>query len=663
MNFDKNTVIGLLLIFGLFIGFSIWQSPSKEERERMIAQRDSTIKAQEIQRQLDSAIAVQMANTGVNAPEDLGIQAQLSKDSTFTQLSTEEQSEKIDSVKKANQIATYGGLGAHTIGKETSFTVETDLAIYTFNNKGGQLSAVQLKDYKVYNKDKSAAPLVNLFQSNLSGFNLPLILANGKTLQTQDTYFEVDAKNTKISGEETATISMKLKGSNPNSYIEYVYVIKGNDFMTDFRINMVDIGNELQKNADLVLNWYQTVHSQEKDATIERTKSTIFYSRDGKVRDLGFGSSEDDIIEKPLKWIGFSQQFFTTTLISDGEFTGKIKLETQSIDKADDPNIRSFFTSIPLKYAGAGSESYKMHIYAGPKDYKILKEYDIELEEQINLGWAIFRWINTLFIINIFQWLDSYHLNYGLIILILTLLVKIILSPITYKTFVSSAKMRALKPDIDELNEKHKDDDPMKKQQALMGLYNKAGVNPLAGCIPALLQMPILFALFTFFPSSIELRGESFLWADDLSSWDSIYEFPDGFSIPMYGAHISLFAILMTITTVMYTKMSQNMAAMSGPQAVQMKIMMYVMPVVFLVFLNSYSAALSYYYFLANAINIIQTLVIRYFIIDENKLREQIEINKARPESAKKKGGFAAKLEEMQKIQAQRADELKKKKK
>lgn len=661
MNFDKNTLFGLLLIFGIVIGFSIWQSPSKEERQQMVEQRDSLLKAQEIQRRIDSTMNVQMEENGVHSTEDLAIVNQLQRDSSFSTLDETSKIAKIDSVKKAKLVETYGGFGSQTVGTEKSVKIETDVAIYTFSNKGGLLKDIKLKDFHKYAKEKESADIVSLYQSAFSNMDIPLTLSNGKDFHTKDAYFEVEANDATITGENSVPVSMKLFATD-NSYIEFLYVIKGNDYMADFRINFVNLGSEIKAGSDLSLNWIQAVSSLEKDPTVENTKSTIFFATNGKVKDLGFGSDEDKELEKPLKWIGFSQQFFTTTLISDGEFGGKINLHTKSFESSEDNTIRTFEAKIPLKYAGAGNESYKMHIYAGPKDYKIMKEYDLELEEQINLGWAVFRWINTLFIINIFQWLDSYHINYGIIILILTVIVKIILSPITYKTFLSSAKMRALKPDIDELNEKLKNEDPLKKQQALMSLYNKAGVNPLAGCIPALLQMPILFALFTFFPASIELRGESFLWADDLSSWDSIYEFPGGFSIPLYGGHISLFAILMTVTTVMYTKMSQNTSAMSGPQATQMKIMMYVMPVMFLVFLNSYSAALSYYYFLANAINILLTLLFRYVVIDEKKLREQIEINKARPD-VKKKGGFAAKLEEMQKIQQQREAELKKKKK
>lgn len=662
MKFDKNTLLGLLLIFGIVIGFSIWQSPSKEERQKMVAQRDSLIKAQEIQRQIDSTMSAQLATTGAKSSEDLAIINQLEKDSSFALLDDNTKAAKVDSVKRAKMSETYGGFGTQTIGTEKTVKVETDIATYTFSNKGGILKNITLKDFKKYASNKEEAELVDLYQAEFSNLNLPLVLNNGQTFSTKDAYFDIDAQDVVISGDDATTISMKLYAGTNNKYIEFLYTIKGNDYMTDFRINLIDIGSEIKKGTDLKLEWKQAVSSLEKDAVVENTKSTIHYLKGSKVKDLGFGSNESEVIEKPLKWIGFSQQFFTTTLISDGEFTGKILLESNTLENSTDNTIRNYFASIPLNYSGSGNESYKMHLYAGPKDYKILKKYDLELEEQINLGWKAFRWINTLFIINIFQWLDSYHLNYGIIILILTLIVKIILSPITYKTFLSSAKMRALKPDIDELNEKLKDEDPLKKQQALMGLYNKAGVNPLAGCIPALLQMPILFALFTFFPASIELRGQSFLWADDLSSWDSIYIFPNGFSIPLYGGHISLFAILMTVTTVLYTRMSQNTSAMSGPQATQMKIMMYVMPVMFLVFLNSYSAALSYYYFLANAINILLTLLFRYVVIDEKKLREQIEINKAKPES-KKKGGFAAKLEEMQKIQQQRSEELKKKKK
>lgn len=660
MKFDKNTLIGLALILGLVIGFSVWQTPSAEERATAAARRDSVMKA-EAEQQKKAAAEAATAKLSTDQQAERIAAATLSQDSAFNALPDSVRQAKIDSVKKISLKGNYGAFAAQADGAEKTFVVETDLARYYFSNRGGQLATVELKDFLRYNSDPEQKKPVKMFDASASGFNLPLPLPSGGFVNTADMYFNTEAGDIRISGTQKATISMKLPAAGSNGYVEFLYVISGDNYMADFTINLVNCNNAIKAGNPLQLEWMQGVQSQEKDPKIENTKSTVFYMEDGSVDDLGYGSEELEELEKPLKWVGFSQQFFTSTLVADGEFNQKVRLETRQNNHTSSI-IRNYKAVIGLSYAGAANESYKMHLYNGPKDYKILKKYDLKLQEQINMGWKLFRWINTLFIINVFQWLDSYGLSYGLIILILTLMVKLILSPITYRTFVSSAKMRILKPDIDALNEKFKDADPMKKQQEVMSLYNRAGVNPLAGCIPSLLQMPLLFAMFSFFPASIELRGQRLFWADDLSSWDSIYTFPNGFEIPMYGAHISLFALLMTATTVLYTRMTQNINTMSGAQATQMKIMMYVMPVAFLVFLNSYSAALSYYYFLANGISIIQSLIIRHFIIDEQKLRAKIEENKARPKS-EKKGGFAAKLAEMQKVQQQRSEELKKKKK
>ena len=304
-----------------------------------------------------------------------------------------------------------------------------------------------------------------------------------------------------------------------------------------------------------------------------------------------------------------------------------------------------------------------MGIYLGPNNYNILSEYDNGLQKIINLGWGIFGWVNRYAVIPVFTFLDSFGMSYGIIILILTILLKLVLSPITYKTYLSGAKMRVLKPEISEINDKFKDD-AMKKQQATMSLYKQTGVNPLSGCIPMLIQMPILIAMFRFFPASIELRQESFLWADDLSSYDSIFDFPDGFTIPFYGDHISLFTLLMAISLMFYTKMNSAMGvggATDGPMASQMKIMTYMMPIMMLFFFNNYSSGLSYYYFLANVISMGQTALIRKVFINEDAIRAKIETNKKKPQS-KKKSGFQKRLEDMSKQQqAQKQQKGKKK--
>jgi len=365
---------------------------------------------------------------------------------------------------------------------------------------------------------------------------------------------------------------------------------------------------------------------------------------------LGIAAEEKEEFEASLKWVSLKQQFFNATLIADDYFDKSRSVAEVTTDETSLDYVKTLKTSLTIPVSGSKIENFGMSLYLGPNKYSILKDHGNELQDIINLGWGIFGWVNQFAVIPVFNFLDSFNLSYGIIILILTILLKVVLSPITYKTYLSGAKMRVLKPEIDEINQKHKDD-AMKKQQAMMTLYRQTGVNPLSGCVPLLIQMPILFAMFRFFPASIELRQESFLWADDLSTYDSIYNFPDGFSIPFYGDHISLFTLLMAASIMVYTKFNSQMtmsAAADNPMAAQMKIMTYLMPVMMLFFFNNYSSGLSYYYFLANIISIGQTFLIRKVFINEKAIRAKIEENKKRPK-AKKKSGFQKRMEDMAK--------------
>ena len=639
---NRNTIIGLVLIVAILVGFSILNktlfAPSEEQVARQKFVRDSTLKAKAMQASEDSARAAEaMKQHAAQFPAG---------DSTGA---------SADSLAQAKRNDLYGPFAQAATGSDTPLRIENDVMVLYLEPKGGRVSQVYLKHFKNYHSKDT----VRLFNSEKSSYRIQLPVGN-RMLTSDSLYFTTDAKSATVSGEQSVSIPMRLYAGGADKYIEFLYTVKGNEYMVGFDLRFVGMQGILNPGAQTRMEWNQLTPTQEKDPEQERGKGTIYYKEnEGDVSRLGTGNDDDEVTESPVQWVAFSQQFFTTTLISSRPIDRPIELKTERTPATDSADIRSYRAFIDLPVSGAAGESLSMQWYFGPKDYKILKKYDLDMEEQISLGWWLFRYVNTLVIINLFQWLDGFNLGYGLIILILTLIVKLVLSPITYKTYLSSAKMRVLKPDIDALNEKNKDADPMKKQQEVMSLYRKAGVNPLAGCIPALLQMPILFAIFQFFPSSIELRGQAFLWADDLSSWDSIVTLP--FTIPFYGDHVSLFTLLMTTTTMIYTSLTQSNNLGTGAQAQQMKIMMYVMPILFLGVLNSYSAALSYYYFLANAISILQTLFIRRFVIDENKLRAKIEENKKRPEG--KKSGWQARLEEMQKVQQQRADELKKKKK
>jgi len=426
-------------------------------------------------------------------------------------------------------------------------------------------------------------------------------------------------------------------------YLEYKYSLNYNSYLVGFEVNTKNLNNVITTNSNyLNFNWNITVPRQElKSSMGEDRYTTIYYKyQDDAVDKISTGKSGSESLRTKTKWISFKQLFFASTLIADDAFpTADIKTE---LTKDDPQYVGNFNADVALPYEGKASESIKMKFYFGPSHYNTLKQYDLSMENQINLGYIIVRQVNQWIIIPTFNFLRRYINNFGIIILLLTVLIKLLIFPFTFKSYHSQAKMKALKPEIDEINAKFGKDKPMEKQQATMALYKKAGVNPLGGCLPMLFQFPVLIAMFFFFPTSIELRQQSFLWATDLSTYDSIMKLP--FSIPFgFGDHISLFCLLMTITTIISTYMNsqtQNTEAMPG-----MKTMMYIMPVMFLFILNSYAAGLSYYYFLANVFTIGQIYVFR-MMIDEDKIRAQIMINKKKPVVKSK---FQQKLEEMSK--------------
>jgi len=508
-------------------------------------------------------------------------------------------------------------------------------------------------------------PLV-LFTKESSHFNL---LLNDDGLGSRDLYFEPvfkngDAGDSLFVGKgKKVTLAMRVypndKAGNidKNKYLEFEYVFNGDDYMINFNLNMNRVNDVVAPGYnEMFLNWDAVLTRKERDAEQERKHTTIYYKYKGdKVDYLGEMKEEDsEEIETKLRWVSFKQQFFAATLISDEGFNrGKLHEKVdKNLEKINPDYLETMNTELSIPLSGSDLESFKMRWYFGPTKFNILKKYDLELERQIPLGWGFFLlgWINKYAVIPVFDFLSGFGWNYGIIILVLTVLIKLVLFPIAYKTYVSSAKMRVLKPEIDEISKKYpKKEDAMKKQQATMALYKKVGVNPMAGCVPMLLQMPILIALFRFFPASIELRQQGFLWATDLSSYDSIYSWSTHIPIlsTFYGNHISLFTLLMTVTTIFYTRMNNQMMG-SNNQMPGMKTVMYIMPIMFLGFFNNYASGLSYYYFLANMFTFGQMFVIRK-LIDEDKIRKQLLANKKKPvkksklqkkleEAAKKKG-------------------------
>lgn len=635
---DRNSIIGVVLIFLILIGFSYFNRPSEQQ---MAAAK----------RQSDSIEQVRLEQEKKIASEKKLQEAQASMSSTAAH------SDSVLSVADQARKEKFGAFANASVGKEKFYTVENNLMKVTFSNKGGRIYSVELKNYKTY----EGKPLI-LFEGNTSKFGLNFFSQN-KSIETESFYFvpSDSAANQVINGPvvkkghegmedynaknkgESKVFSMRLSAGD-GKFLEYKYSLAYNSYLIGFEVNTKSMQDLITVTSNSPsFNWEIAVPRQERPSKYgEDNYSTIYYKfQDDDVEKLSTGKSGSESLRTKTQWISFKQLFFASTLIGETPIpSADIKTE---LTKEDPRYVGNFHAEVSLPYEGKDSESVKMKFYFGPSHYSTLKQYGISLERQINLGYAIVRPVNKWIIIPTFNFLRQYINNFGIIILLLTIFIKLIIFPFTYKSYHSQAKMKALKPEIDEINAKFGTDKPMEKQQATMNLYKKAGVNPLGGCLPMLFQFPVLVAMFFFFPTSIELRQQSFLWAHDLSTYDSILTLP--FTIPMYGNHVSLFCLLMTITTIISTYMNsqtQSTDAMPG-----MKTMMYLMPVMFLFILNGYASGLSYYYFLANVITIGQMYAFR-FMIDEEKIRAQIQLNKKKPVVKSK---FQQKLEEMSKQQ------------
>ncbi|MFA5971485.1 MAG: membrane protein insertase YidC [Lentimicrobiaceae bacterium] len=635
---SKNNIIGLVVIVGLLIGYSLWMTPSKEE---MAAARRKSDSISQVQR--SDSLGTAMAEIVKKAVAD-----SIAKTNPVAQIVTAS-----DTISK--------GFASVSKNVEKFYTLESDLLKLKISSQGGRIWSVELKDYKT----ADSLPLV-LFKGDSSVFGFEFNTEDLRTLNTADLMFVqvglAGKDSIRVSGKDSLQFALrvypgKVDTATSKSYIEYVYTLKGNDYMIGYKVNFVGMKGYIAQNTrDMSLLWGTTLLQQEKSIKTEQAQSTIYYmDASGEVNNLKETKDSKERISTPVKWVSFKQQFFSSTLIADDKFESA-DLETAGFPNDNiDRHIKTMNSAFILPFTTESNQTYNLKWYFGPNKYKVLRKYKLNLERQIPLGWGFFlmQWINRFAVIPVFNWLESSNLNYGIIILILTILLKIVLFPIAYKTYISSAKMRILKPEIEEIGLKFpKKDDAMKKQSATMALYKKAGVNPMAGCIPMLLQFPILIALFRFFPAAFELRQQSFLWATDLSSYDSIYSWTT--QIPLlstfYGNHISLFTLLMTVSTIMYTKMNNDMMG-STQQMPGMKTMMYLMPIMFLGFFNNYSAGLSYYYMLANLFTFAQMFLIRRFV-NEDKLHARIQANKSK---TVKKSSFQKRLEDMTKQQQQKA--------
>lgn len=632
---DRNSIIGIVLIFAILIVFSVMNQPSEEEIQEAKRRRDS------------------IAMVEAQQAKELEQQQQQTQETRQTTAAIEDTANADAAIQQ--KIDQYGVFGRAAMGEEEFFTLENNLVEITFTNKGGKIYSVRLKNYVTHD----SLPLI-LFDGPETIFGLNFFAQN-RSIQTDQFYFTptFNQKNIVVSGPEVDKGSegrIKFNNENPGEtksaafrlevapgrYLEYVYTLNYNSYMVDFDIILEGMDQYIAANQSyLNFAWEIDIPRQERPSKFgeDRYTNINYKFYEDEVDELSKGKSDEENLTTRVKWIGFKQLFFNSTIIA-GEVFPNAFVQSEKYEE-DTEYLANFHADIALPYEGTNNQNIDLQFYFGPNHYQTLKQYDIDLERLVYLGYAIVRPVNKYIIIPLFNFLRQYIANFGIIILLLTILIKTALFPFTYKSYMSQAKMRALKPEIDEINKKFSKDKAMEKQQATMALYKKAGVNPMGGCLPMLLQFPILIAMFFFYPNSIELRQESFLWANDLSTYDSIFNLP--FTIPFYGDHVSLFCLLMTVTTIISTHLNQQTTSTQGMPG--MKTMMYIMPVMFLFILNNYSSGLSYYYFLANVITIGQTYAIRSFV-DEEKIRAKLQSNKKKPV---KKSKFQKRLEEVAK--------------
>jgi YidC/Oxa1 family membrane protein insertase len=628
-KFDFNTIIGFGLIFIIIIWmmYNGQKTSQNEQLEKARIAKDSIQKAKQ------------------TAPKKVALTA---LDSTVT-----------DSAKIKQLQGTLGSFAYSSTlpsAKENFTTLENEFVRLKIANKGGYVVEATLKKFEKFKKN--SGKLVELIKDNNSSFNLQLQTKDNRVLNTKDLFFEPTL--TKVG--ENQILSMKLK-AGVNEYLEYKYVLAPNKYLVDFDIQTRGLNTILDTSKPIDLQWGLKSYRNERSISYENRYAEIYFEyEDGKIDYVAQGNDKEENPEKAT-FIAYKQHFFTSILLTKTPFENA-KLYSNDLvkdEKKDTIFTKQYKATMPLAFSN-GELDYKMNWYYGPTDYNTLKSYDRNLEKIVPLGWGVFGWINKFIFIPLFGFLSSF-MGLGIAIIIFTILIKIAMSPITFKSFLSQAKMKVLRPEITEIGEKFTKD-PMKKQQETMKLYNKAGVNPMAGCIPALIQIPFMYASFQFFPSAFELRQKGFLWADDLSSFDEIFKLP--FHIPLYGDHVSLFPILAAIAIFFYMKMTSGDQAMAQPQqdgmpdmAKIMKIMIYVSPVMMLIFFNSYGSGLSLYNFISNLITIGIMLVIKKYFIDSEKIHAQIQENKAKPKTESK---FQKKMREMME-QAEAQKQLQNKKK
>ena len=631
---DKNQLIGWVLITGIVFGFF---ALNNQDQEETIDNKEET-----------SDIKVDSNKSDTVSKQELPLQnIKLNTDSIVK--------DSILFKKAKSDLIIAHGIFAGSAKKENKeYIIENNKIRLSVSSNGAFVSKAILKDYRSYKdyKNNEKGELI-LFEGLGNEQNIKF-RHKGLLQNTNNFEFVPDVNGLNVT-EKQQSISFKLKAST-GGYILYTYTLKPNEYLVDFNISFSGLEQMVEPLEDgLELNWTQKPASIEKSIKIERQGSSVFWhSKEDGYDYLGEQSNDDEeTAEYATDWISFKQQFFSTILIVKGKDLTYPKMSIH-YDEDSSSYLKEYSASSPLKFNSSTSNNFEFQWYFGPNDYDILSsinEGKLELEDEINLGWGIFRVVNEYLLYPLFRFLiNNLGVSIGLGIILLTFAIKLLLFPITYKNYLSSAKMRIIKPRLEKLNEENKDADPMKKQQATMALYKQTGVNPLAGCIPAVLQMPILIALYRLFPSSIELRHEGFLWADDLSSVDDYIQL--GFDIPLYGSHISIYTLFMAVSMFFYMRFNQQMTPSSSgggemQEAIQknMKMMMNLMPIFMLFMFNNYAAGLSFYYFLANVITIIQTVTIKKFIINEEAILSKIDAQMAKPMT---KSRWQKKIDEIQ---------------
>ena len=643
---DKKSIIGIAVVAVLFLGFAYLNTKEQKKYEQEMAAWQAT---QDSLAAVNRAAAVAADTTAVIDPTDSVAVAEAA------------------AAVRERQVETLGEyLAAAREAAPEEFTVENDVMSVRFSTRGGQVTGVTLKDYRKYAPRKEEGRPVEMMDPETAQFGMTFYVRNGLNnvdVNTLDYVFEADPVTTTPDGAQLVVMRLPVAA---DASLEYRYLIYDTasperDYLVDFDVRLVNMAAEMANQTQIRLDWAASTYQNEKGFKNENMYTTVAYRfpGDSSVEELSMSEEErSKEVTTSVNWVAFKQQFFSSVFIAPEN----VSYANMGFTTAQPGSgyVKNFRAQMTVPYT-ADTEGYDFAFYYGPNKYSILKKVtategdDLYMERLIPLGWGIFGWVNRWFVIPVFDFLRNYIPSFGIVILILAVLIRLIISPLTYKSYVSMAKMRLIKSQVDELAKKYpKQEDAMKRQQATMELYKKAGINPMGGCIPLLIQMPILIAVFRFFPASIELRDQPFLWADDLSSYDSILNLP--FSIPFYGDHISLFALLMAASMFFYSYYNYQQTASTQTQMPGMKFMMvYLMPVMLLLWFNSYASGLCYYYLLSNLLTIGQTLVIRR-MVDDSKIQAIMQANAARKSNGKK-SKFQQRYEELMRQQeaAQRA--------